>query len=71
VSEVRIYMTDDLDEDGNDIMTIGFSFDPPPITTDEEAAEFQTIAQDWGMFVVEHLLGYPLTDEDFTPPTVH
>lgn len=62
---------EDTENSGEEGMNVRYHFEPPPLTTDEEQAELVTVAQDHGMFIVEHLLGKPLNDDDFMEPTFH
>lgn len=68
---IKLVDMEDTVNDDEEGMQVFFSFDPPPVTTDEEQSDMVTVSQDHGMFIVEQLLGYRLTDEDFHEPTLH
>lgn len=61
MARVLIELTDNY-ETGE--MEVNYSFDPIPISVEEQDADMVSVAQDHGMYVIEQLLGRPLEDED-------
>jgi len=69
MAEVLLKLKDD-EETGE--LSVSYSFNPPPISTDEDDEDMTTLSQDYGMWFLEMLLERPLEDSDFDQfPNVH
>lgn len=63
MAKVTIILEDTNDGD----MNVKHFFDPPPVSVDQENSDYQTLAQEHGLFLLETLIERPLTDDDITP----